>query len=191
MIQCKAYLEKPRALIEQDNGNRDKIEVLLKDPSKGYIDLDNHFEMKRFIESGRFEASSMQMTITITNNEQTIIGFDFPSAYNIWSDYLEAVEQVMNVGRTSRMYGIDPMRLEMRWTKENQVHLVIRNDFERDMIYVDCMLPGHDLLESMLQALHHLWSKLLEYGIEEKYRDELPWIERLLNRIRLDKAKST
>ncbi|MCM3127489.1 hypothetical protein M3625_06985 [Paenibacillus sp. MER 78] len=88
--------------------------------------------MKRLIESGRFDPSSMQMTFAITDDEKTIIRLIFGVDIIFWKSYLAAIEQVgrkqmLNQRRlTSKSYH---MQRIIAWRRRESLDERLRQDY--------------------------------------------------------------
>lgn len=58
------------------------------------------------------------MTITIGRNGCCLLGFGLESGLSVWRDYISAIEELFQLGKTNRSYRIDNFRLEMELLDE-------------------------------------------------------------------------
>jgi hypothetical protein len=133
------------------------------------------------------------MTLILKDGDQTVLGFNVPSALDLWSDYLHAIDAVIHRGCVQRMYGIDPIFMEMELLGEGLVQFTIRNDGKPDHVFVNAKLPAVPFFLAILNAVRIFWRKLKCLQVNEKNLPPnhmidldrlMEWIDSIISKVR-------
>ncbi|MGG4127369.1 hypothetical protein ABEW19_03805 [Paenibacillus illinoisensis] len=120
-------LVKPGSLIEEETGTDNWLMAVTQQPEVQYADVNDRNQINRLMRSRKFGLDALQMAIHVFDDSGLpLIGYEVPSGLNIWHDYLNAIRKLMERGKVSVSYGIDPYLLEMEQYANGQLRFTIR-----------------------------------------------------------------
>ncbi|WP_054024893.1 hypothetical protein [Bacillus sp. FJAT-28004] len=190
-MEAKIYLAKMRASIEKEYGAR-WGEIYTHFPEHTYIDPDNVEAVRELLNGKNFTPIHIQMTLILKDGNETVLGFNVPSALDLWNDYLHAIDAIIHDGCVQRMYGIDPVIMEMELLSEGLVQFKVGNEYP-DHVFVNAKLPAVPFFLAILNAVRIFWRKLKCLLVNEKnlppnnvidFDRLMEWIDSLISKVR-------
>ncbi|MFK0520598.1 hypothetical protein ACINKY_00180 [Paenibacillus illinoisensis] len=160
-------LVKPGSLIEEETGSDNWLIAVTQQPEVQYADVNDRNQIDRLMRSSEFGLDALQMAIHVFDDRgQPLIGYEVPSGLNIWRDYLKAIRMLMEQGKVSVSYGIDPYLLEMEQYANGQISFAIRLELVPHRILTQFTMHARTFLLEILRSIEFLWIKMLrEYPI--------------------------
>lgn len=143
-------------------------EIYAHFPEHTYIDPDNVEAVRELLKPRNFTSKQMRMTLILEDGDETVLGFNVPSALDLWSDYLYAIDAVIHHGYVQRMYGVDPIFMEMELLDEGLVQFTVRNEGKPDHVFVNTKLPAVPFFQAILNAVRIFWRKLKCLQVNDK-----------------------
>lgn len=164
---------KIKCYIEHPSYNPTKP-LFLENPELQYIDINNEREIiEKVISHKNFDTVYIQMTITITANDSCLLGFEFDSGLSIWSDYICAIEELIQEGKVNQFYGIDSFRLEMELLDKDNLFICMYHEWQPSKKYIEEILPAKEFLYALVLEIKNFLYKLKNYGaLDRKPRCE-------------------
>lgn len=162
LIEAKILLVKPGSLIEEETGVDNWLMAVTQRPKVQYADVNDRNQVKRLMMSRKFGLDALQMAIHVVDDSgQPLIGYEVPSGLNIWRDYLTAIRKLMEQGKVSVSYGIDPYLLEMEQYANGQLRFTIRMELVPHHILTQFTIHARTFLLEILRSIEFLWFKML------------------------------
>ncbi|MBM6386653.1 MULTISPECIES: hypothetical protein [Paenibacillus] len=162
LIEAKVLLVKPGSLIEEETGTDNWLIAVTQRPEVQYADVNDRNQVERLMMSRKFGLDALQMSIHVFDDRgQPLIGYEVPSGLNIWHDYLKAIRMLMEQGKVSVSYGIDPLLLEMEQYANGQIRFAIRLELVPQHILTQFTIHARTFLLEILRSIEFLWIKML------------------------------
>lgn len=182
MIEVRPFIQRTPRQTEEKYG-ADSWVMIKSKPEIRYVDIDNGSDMYELIKDSKFSMKHLQMLFFIKQNQEEIVGFNCPSAYNAWTDFLIAAEEFANYGKSKRSYGIDPLIMEV-YSKENgNLDFSIYVEYDKSIKYADVTLPSKEFMITITYALKHfLVTMIHEYKVDIGDEGVINRVERLIKR---------
>ncbi|CAH0316358.1 hypothetical protein SRABI96_05236 [Peribacillus sp. Bi96] len=153
MFEIKTYLE----LFSYDH----------TDLEASYISIDDSLKLREIIDHRKFTPEHIQMLITISYNNQIVVGIDVPSGLDLWSNYTVAIERYLGGENVEMLYGVDPYLMKLVSVNNNLLEFSIVGDWEPVEVFAQAVLPEKEFLESILDGAAHFWKTLIDYKVFE------------------------
>lgn len=182
MIEIRPLIQRTPRQTDEKYG-ADSWGKLNSNPEIRYVDIDNRSDMYELIKDRKFSMKHLQMLFFIKQNQEEIIGFNCPSAYNAWTDFLIAAEEFANYGKSKRSYGIDPLIMEVYCRENGNLGFSIYVEYDKSIKYVDVTLPSKEFMISLTKALKHFFVTMIhEYNVDIDDEGVIDRVERLIKR---------
>ncbi|WP_239302770.1 hypothetical protein [Paenibacillus sp. ACRRY] len=140
---------------------------MTQQPEVQYADVNDRNQINRLMMSRKFGLDALQMAIHVFDDSgQPLIGYEVPSGLNIWHDYLKAIGKLLEQGKASVGYGIDPYLLEMEQFANGHLRFTILLELVPHHILTQFTIHARTFLLEILRSIEFLWIKMLrEYPI--------------------------
>lgn len=155
MIEIRPLIQRSGRQIQTKFGVDNWLEYTKSNPESRYVDIDNSSDMYELINDSKFSGKHIQMLFLINYNQEILIGYNGPSAYNSWIDFLITAENFENYGKSKLAYGIDPLIMEIKSVRHDHLHFSIYYELDISIKYVDVTLPSKEFMISLIRALKH------------------------------------
>ncbi|MBD7969298.1 hypothetical protein [Paenibacillus gallinarum] len=167
MIEIQALIERTGRQIEKKFCVSDWLMHINSEPESRYVNIDDRLDMSELINNNDFSGKHLQLLFLIKHNQEYILGYNVPSGYNLWSDFLNAAEDFANYGRSKRSYGVDPLIMEIRSVGKEELNFSIYYEMDRSKKYIDVMLPTQEFMISLASSLRDFLVKMIhEYKVD-------------------------
>lgn len=167
MIEIKILIERTGSQIERKFCVNDWLMHINLNPESRYVNVDDLSDMCELKNSNDFSGKHLQMLFLIKYNQEYVLGYDVPSGYNLWTDFLNAAEDFANYGRSKRSYGVDPLIMEMTSEGMKKLNFSIYYELDRSKKYMDVKLPSQEFMFTLASTLRDFFVKMIhEYKID-------------------------
>jgi hypothetical protein len=184
MLEIRPLIQRSPRQIEAKFGVNDWARYIESNPEIRYVEIDNGPEMYELISDRKFSGKHLQMLFLIENNQDIVIGYESPSAYNAWMDFLLAAEEYINYGKSIRSYGIEPLIMAVQSIGSGNLNFSIYNELDISNMYVNVTLPAKEFMSSLTIALKHFLGVMnYEYKVEVGDEGIIDRVERLMERV--------
>lgn len=183
MIEIRPLIQRSGRQIEAKFGVDNWLEYINANPESRYVDIDTSSEMFELINDKKFTGRQIQMLFLINYNQEVVVGFNSPSAYNSWADFLISAENFANYGKSKRAYGIEPLIMEIKSVGQDHLYFTVYNEWDNSIKYIDVTLPTKEFMLSLTRALKHFCVTMIhDYKVAVGDEGIIDRIENLLKR---------
>lgn len=161
MIEIETYFAMPKKFIEENLNEYSEMNFY-NYPDICYVSIKEEDKVSCLVQNKEIEINYLDVCILIKYNKEVIMGYDI-HGLNLWDDFYETLNYLLNDLGCSVHLGIEPILLNITLINKDDIKLDIVDDFRPDRIYYSNVLNKIELIKGLIYGGINFYSNLLNY----------------------------